>query len=106
VNHHNVHDVWDAATSRTSVGLQWDLCKLNMSYSFSRKGLWPFFSMEDLITGISAMDVLMNRHFLQLDKTAGGCIFQQGGASLHFHCKVYHYLTANATPQDSMCCLQ
>jgi hypothetical protein len=34
VNHFNVHDVWDAATPCASRGHQWDLFKLNVSYSF------------------------------------------------------------------------
>jgi len=63
----------------------------------------PFFPMENLINGISVLDVLMNRHFPQLDEYAGTCICQQDGASLYSHGKVYHYRCASAIPQDSMC---
>lgn len=66
----------------------------------------PFFPLENMINGISVPDVLMNRPFPQLDKYAGRCIFQQGGASLYFHGRVYHCLSASATPQDARCCLQ
>jgi len=56
--------------------------------------------MENLINGISVLDVLMNRHFPQLDKYAGSCIFQQDGASVYFHGRVFCHLCASATPQD------
>lgn len=65
----------------------------------------PFFSMENLINRIFVLDVLMNRRFLQLDKYAVSCIFQQDCASLYSHGRVYHYLCASAIPQDLMCCL-
>jgi len=60
----------------------------------------PPLQMENLINGISVLDVLMNRHFPQLDKYAGSCIFQQDGASVYFHGRVFCHLCASATPQD------
>ena len=88
------------AEDMSGISLNWTCLTV-----FSRC-LWPIFSMENLINRIFVLDMLMNRHFPQLDKYAGSCIFQQDGASLYSHGRVYHYLCASAIPQDSMCCLR
>jgi hypothetical protein len=66
---------------------------------FQQKVYGLFIFIENTVTGMSYLDMLINWLMPQLHEDSHDFIFQQDGVPAHFHLHVRHYLNANLPQQ-------
>jgi hypothetical protein len=95
VNHHSVC-IWGMENHHAMVEHFRDSPKVNVFRAISScKVYGPFFFAEPSVTGINYLDMLQLWLMPQLREDSKDFIFQQDGATPHFHFDVRAHLTAN-----------
>jgi hypothetical protein len=87
--------VWGSENPHVASEHESDSPKVNVFCAISDKKVYGPFFIENTVTGMSYLDMLMSWMMPQLHEDSQDFILQQDGAPDHFHLDVHHYLTAN-----------
>jgi hypothetical protein len=92
--------VWGSENPQVACEHERDSSKVNVFCAISNKKVYGPFFIENTVTGMSYLDMLMNWTTPQLHEDSHEFIFQQHSAPAHFHLDVHHYLNANLTQRS------
>jgi hypothetical protein len=85
----------ESANQEVYLRLVQTVTRQRLSLQGEEKVYGSLFFIENIVTGISYVDMLINWLMPQLYEDSHDFIFQQDGVPAHFHLDVRHYLNAN-----------